>query len=79
MTDTLWQMKRGESRVIESFDPDLSSAYRTRLVELGFRPGARVACVVSPRLGAPKLYQVASAVYSLESQIARLVKIEVQA
>ncbi len=68
-------MRRGESRVIDSFDQSLSENYRKRLVELGFQPGAQVACVVAPRLGAPKLFRVASTVYSLERQIARLVRL----
>ena len=73
MSDTLWHMRRGDSRVIESFAPELSESYRKRLIELDFRPGVTVSCVVSPRLGAPKLYQVASSVFSLERQIAGLV------
>jgi Fe2+ transport system protein FeoA len=73
MINTLWHMRRGESCVINGFEPSLSDRYRTRLVELGFRPGATVACVMAPRLGAPKLYQVSTTVYSLESDIAKLV------
>ena len=73
MSRTLWDLKRGERCVITDFDPALPSNYKTRLVELGFQPGSRVACVVAPRLGAPKLYKVASVVYSLERQIAQLV------
>lgn len=73
MSRTLWDLKRGESCVITRFDPALPDNYRTRLVELGFHPGSTVACVVAPRMGAPKLYRVASVVYSLERQIARLV------
>ena len=73
MSCTLWDLKRGESCVITDFDPALPANYRTRLVELGFHPGSTVACVVAPRLGAPKLYRVSSVVYSLERQIAQLV------
>jgi len=73
MTQTLWHMRRGESRVIASFDQQLAENYRKRLVELGFHPGAEVACVVAPRLGAPKLFRVANTVYSLERQVAGLV------
>jgi Fe2+ transport system protein FeoA len=73
MTSTLWQLRRGESCVIDRFDARLHDTYRTRMVELGFHPGAAVTCVVAPRLGAPKLFRVGNAVYSLEKQVAELV------
>jgi Fe2+ transport system protein FeoA len=70
---SLWQLKKGDSCVITGFHAAMQSRYKTRLTELGFRPGADISCTVSPRLGAPKLYRVANAVYSLEKQIAELV------
>ena len=70
---SLWQLRKGDSCVISGFDEAMQPRYITRLTELGFRPGADVSCTVSPRLGAPKLYRVANAVYSLEKQIAELV------
>lgn len=73
MSFTLWDLKRGERCVITDFDTALPGNYKKRLIELGFHPGSTVACVVAPRLGAPKLYRVASVVYSLERQIAQLV------
>ena len=76
--DSLWQLRRGESCVISGFDEAMQPRYMTRLTELGFRPGADVSCTVSPRLGAPKLYRVANAVYSLEKQIAELVSTKSQ-
>jgi len=71
---SLWQLKKGESCVITGFHAAMQPRYKTRLTELGFRPGADIHCTVAPRLGAPKLYRVASAVYSLERQIAELVR-----
>lgn len=76
---TLWNLKKGESCVITGFDDALQARYQTRLTELGFRPGAGIFCTVAPRLGAPKLYRVANAVYSLEKQIAELVSTETTA
>jgi len=73
---TLWNLKKGESCVITGFDGTLQARYKTRLTELGFRPGAGISCTVAPRMGAPKLYRVANAVYSLEKQIAELVSTE---
>lgn len=66
-------MARGDSHTISGYDKDLAAAHQQRLVELGFRPGARVTCTMAPRLGAPKLYRVATAVYSLERDIAERV------
>ncbi len=73
---TLWNLKKGESCVITGFDAKMQARYKTRLTELGFRLGAGISCTVAPRLGAPKLYRVANAVYSLEKQIAELVSTE---
>jgi Fe2+ transport system protein FeoA len=73
---TLWNLKKGETCVITGFDDAMQARYKTRLTELGFRLGAGISCTVSPRLGAPKLYRVANAVYSLEKQIAELVSTE---
>ncbi len=79
MTKSLWQLRRGDSCVITGFDEALQPRFRTRLTELGFRPGASIFCTMAPRLGAPKLYRVANAVYSLEKQIAELVGTKSQA
>lgn len=69
----LWQMKRGIQIVIDGFDPSLNASVKSRLEELGFHQGARVLCTQAPRLGAPKLYKVGNAVYSLEKTIAESV------
>ena len=73
VASSLWQLRKGDTCVISGFDEAMQPRYKTRLTELGFRPGADVSCTVAPRLGAPKLYRVANAVYSLEKQIAELV------
>jgi Fe2+ transport system protein FeoA len=66
-------MKRGVQSVIEGFSPALDLSVKGRLEELGFHQGSRVLCTQSPRLGAPKLYKVGNAVYSLEKTIAECV------
>lgn len=76
MANTLWQLKRGESAVLEAFTEDFSPVYRARMMELGFHPGARVSCVVAPRMGAPKLFKVDNAVYSLEKAVASLITVQ---
>ena len=78
MSKSLWQLRRGDSCVITGFDSALQPRFRTRLTELGFRPGAGISCTAAPRMGAPKLYRVANAVFSLEKQIAELVSTKQQ-
>lgn len=73
---SLWQMSRGNSCVVTGFDDSMKANIRLRLEELGFREGAVVTCSMAPSLGAPKLYQVANSVYSLEQPLAELVHIQ---
>ncbi len=70
MKSNLWQLKKGQCGEVTALDEQLCENYRKRLVELGFAPGANVQCLVAPRLGAPKLYQVRNTVYSLERSVA---------
>jgi len=73
MTVPLWSLHRGECAAIDSFDDTLSEAYRVRLMELGFHPGEQVRCLQAPALGAPRVYRVASTVFSLDDEVARYV------
>jgi len=73
---SLWQMSRGKTGVVTGFDDSIKTNIRVRLEELGFREGAVVTCSTAPKLGAPKLYQVANSVYSLEQPLAELVQIQ---
>ena len=72
---TLWDLKQGTSATVESFCAALKGDYRTRLSELGFHPGEQIACVLSPSLGAPKLYRVNNTVYSLDDSVASLITV----
>jgi Fe2+ transport system protein FeoA len=72
---TLWDLKQGTSATVQSFVSSLESSYRTRLSELGFHPGELISCVLSPSLGAPKLYRVNNSVYSLDDSVASLIKV----
>ena len=67
---SLWQLKRGDTVLISRYSQTLEEQYRRRLQELGFRPGARVTCTAAPSLGAPKLFRVDNAVYSLDKLVA---------
>jgi len=72
---TLWDLKQGASATVAGFSGSLQGDYRTRLSELGFHPGEQIACVLSPNLGAPKLYQVNNTVYSLDDSVAALINL----
>ena len=72
---TLWDLKQGACATVDSFCSALQGEYRTRLSELGFHPGEQIACVLSPSLGAPKLYRVNNTVYSLADSVASLIKV----
>lgn len=75
---TLWDLQQGESATVEAFSTKLPTSYATRLGELGFKSGNPIACVLVTQLGAPRLYQVDNAVYSLDDKIAKLIKLSSQ-
>ena len=72
---TLWDLTQGASATVSRFSSSIESGYRTRLSELGFHPGEQISCVMSPSLGAPKLYRVNNTVYSLDDSIASLIEV----
>ena len=75
MNVPLWSLASGQRAAIDSFDLDLCEAYRIRLMELGFHPGEEVRCLQTPAFGAPRVYQVANCVYSLDDEVARYVQV----
>jgi Fe2+ transport system protein FeoA len=72
---TLWDLQQGATATVDSFGAALQGDYRIRLSELGFHPGEQIACVLSPNLGAPKLYRVNNTVYSLDDSVATLINL----
>ncbi|MDG0978654.1 MAG: FeoA family protein [Halieaceae bacterium] len=76
---SLWQLQRGDTALISRYSDAIAENYRRRLQELGFRPGAKVICTAAPSLGAPKLFRVDNAVYSLDKLVAREIYAESQA
>lgn len=71
MNKNLWDVAQGEKCSLKGFDESLGEEFQQRLADLGFYPGQLVKCVMSPKFGAPKLFQVNNAVYSLDDKIAR--------
>ena len=72
---TLWDLTQGASAKVSRFKSSIESGYPPRLSELGFHPGEQIACVLSPSMGAPKLYRVNNTVYSLDDSIASLIEV----
>lgn len=68
---SLWSLAPGETCDVVGFDDALPEAYRVRLMEFGFHPGEIVACLLTPGLGAPRVYRVSNTVFSLDGEIAR--------
>ncbi len=71
---SLWDLPLGKKCRIEGFRGGLEKNYRTRLRDLGFHQGEIVTCVMTPRLGAPRLYRVHNTVYSMDDQVARQIQ-----
>jgi Fe2+ transport system protein FeoA len=44
-----------------------------RLIDIGFREGQRVTCLMRPGFGAPRVYAVGGATYSLDQRTASVV------
>ena len=73
---TLDDLKESESVVISGFSQDLDDTYRTRLVELGFEVSQKVICFRRPPFGAPGVYQIGGSVFSLSSDVAKLITVK---
>ena len=72
---SLWELAVGGSREIVSVGGDTADDAVQRLIDIGFREGQRVSCVMQPGFGAPRVYAVGGATYSLDKQTANFVRI----
>ncbi len=72
---TLWDLPAGQSARIALLQPELPAHVQQRLRDLGFHDGGAVTTVIAPRLGAPRLYRVNNAVYSLDHLVAHRIDI----
>lgn len=71
----LWELAAGDSREIVSVGGDTADDAVQRLIDIGFRGGQQVTCVMQPGFGAPRVYAVGGATYSLDKQTANIVRI----
>ena len=72
---SLWELPVGNSRQIVSVCGDTADDAVQRLIDIGFREGQQVTCVTQPGFGAPRVYAVGGATYSLYEQTANFVRI----
>ena len=72
---SLWELTVGDSREIVSVRSDIADDAAQRLVDIGFRKGQQVSCLMQPGFGAPRVYAVAGATYSLDERTANFVRI----
>lgn len=71
----LWELAVGDSREIVSVRSDTADDAVQRLVDIGFREGQQVSCVMQPGFGAPRVYAVGGATYSLDERTANFVRV----
>ena len=64
------------SGVLMGFDPALSDRYRGRLQEFGFLLGEQVCCQHRTGFGAPRVYRVSNATYSLDQELAEHILVQ---
>ena len=76
---SLWELAVGDSRDIVSIRGDTADDADQRLIDIGFREGQRVSCVMQPGFGAPRVYAVGGAPYTLDKQTANFVRIAKEA
>ena len=72
---SLWELPVGNSRQIVSVCGDTADDAVQRLIDIGFREGQQVTGVTQPGFGAPRVYAVGGATYSLYEQTANFVRI----
>ncbi len=76
-TINLWELPVHTHAVLIGFAPALAEQYRGRLQEFGFHTGEVITCQHQPGFGAPRVYRVSNATYSLDRELALQVLVSV--
>ena len=74
----LWNLRENEEALVKDFCPTLLSEHRNRFIELGFREGEYVKCIKTPPFGAPHVYVVSNAVFSISKEDAKKIFLLIQ-
>ncbi|MEL0151901.1 MAG: FeoA family protein [Halieaceae bacterium] len=70
---SLWDLPAGGTALIAGINGGIDAATQ-RLIDIGFREGQRVTCLLTPGFGAPRVFAVGGATYSLNRAIAERVQ-----
>lgn len=70
---SLWDLPAGGTALIAGINGGIDAATQ-RLIDIGFREGQRVTCLLTPGFGAPRVFAVGGATYSLNRAIAKRVQ-----
>jgi len=76
MDSTLENLGVDECCEVLGFSDELPVPHRKRLEELGFRPGARIKCMRNTPFGGPRIFEVSGSVFSVESSLAKHLKVK---
>ncbi len=71
----LWDLSPQKTAKIQSFHETLTHEQKTRLQDLGFVIGESVICIRHLPFSSPRVYQVQSAVYAVEKELAEKVTV----
>ena len=72
-TFSLWDLPLHTSAQLVGFSAKLQDRYQGRLREFGFRTGEEVSCLHQPGFGAPRVFRVSNATYSLDRELSEQV------
>ena len=70
---SLWSLSVGSSACVSSVNDCTGNVAAQRLVDIGFRKGQPVRCLLQPGFGAPRVFVLGNATYSLDKDTADLV------
>ncbi|NCN41315.1 ferrous iron transport protein A [bacterium] len=65
---SIWNLEEESEVIVTAFCPTMNEQHVKRFNELGFRMGEPVKCVQRTPLGAPRIFQVNSTVFSLSKE-----------
>ena len=72
-TFSLWDLPLHTSAQLVGFSATLQDRYQGRLQEFGFHTGEEISCLHQPGFGAPRVFRVSNATYSLDRELAEQV------
>jgi Fe2+ transport system protein FeoA len=70
---SLWSLSVGASASVSSVIGGTHNVAAQRLIDIGFRKGQSVSCLLQPGFGAPRVFALGNAIYSLDKETADLV------